>query len=89
MVSKKNLSVDNSQTVHRKAAERALMRAIKIMGGIRELAEALGISPVAVLHWTKTTKHVPAARMAKVAELTKMRITEIRPDLFYTGGPDG
>lgn len=56
--------------------------AISRVGGVKALADALGILPSAVSQWER----VPAERMGIVSALTAIPMQHLRPDLFP---PDG
>lgn len=51
--------------------------AILAAGGVNALARQIGISSAAVAVW----RTVPAARLAKVAEVTGIPASKLRPDL--------
>jgi len=59
-------------------SDEALTLAIKVAGGAKNLATALGISPPAVYQWDR----VPAERVGKVSALTGIPPQVLRPDLF-------
>lgn len=60
----------------------AIQQAIEIMGGQSKLADAVGISPMAVNKWIKN--RVPAERCAAVEKATEGKVTrqQLRPDIF-------
>jgi Bacterial toxin YdaS len=57
----------------------ALMRAIKEAGGLRELAEHLGISKQAVHQWKD---RIPADYIVTIEHVTGVLRQELRPDLY-------
>lgn len=61
------------------------MRAIKIAGTIKRLAEQLGIQPESVCVWRRT----PASRVLDVERITGVRRWELRPDLYPPAEYDG
>lgn len=58
--------------------DKALQKAIKIMGGVRALARSIGIDHAAVSRWTR----VPAERLFAVSRATGIPPEKLRPDLF-------
>jgi hypothetical protein len=56
----------------------ALKTAIKAAGGIRVLADLLGITYQAILHW----KRVPADCILKIEAVTGVARERLRPDLY-------
>ena len=60
-----------------------LKAAIKIAGGIRPLARALGITHPAILAWTS----VPMRHVFKVEEITGIPRENLRPDIFRAPRP--
>jgi hypothetical protein len=58
--------------------EPGLIHAINIAGSAHALARLLGISPTAVLSW----KRIPASRLLKIEEVTKIPREKLRPDLY-------
>jgi DNA-binding transcriptional regulator YdaS (Cro superfamily) len=53
-------------------------RAVRAAGGVTRLSEALGVTRSAVSQWPR----VPAERVLKVEELTKVPRHELRPDIY-------
>lgn len=53
-------------------------RAIEAAGGVTRLSEALGVTRSAVSQWPR----VPAERVLKVEEVTKVPRHELRPDIY-------
>jgi DNA-binding transcriptional regulator YdaS (Cro superfamily) len=58
--------------------EAGLLQAINVAGSGSALARKLGITPSAVLDW----KRIPANRLLKVEEVTKIPRERLRPDLY-------
>jgi TorA maturation chaperone TorD len=58
--------------------EEGLSEAIRAAGGVRALAEKIGISQPSVSNWTR----VPAERVRAVEAVTGVSRTVLRPDLF-------
>lgn len=52
------------------------------MGGPTALGSALGVAPQSFYVW----RQVPAERVLKMAEVTGMHPSEIRPDLYPAEG---
>ena len=61
----------------RKGVERAIAAA----GGVKALADEMGVSHVSVIGW-RTRGAIPPARVAAVARATGLSPAELRPDLF-------
>ncbi|AHX12916.1 hypothetical protein CH75_06320 [Dyella jiangningensis] len=61
--------------------ETAIQRAVRLAGGQRRLAIALGIKQPSVAEWLKRGK-VPATRAASVSAITGISCKELRPDVF-------
>src|SRR5215831_6412223 len=55
-----------------------LSEAIRVVGGVSELARKIGISQPSVSNWT----HVPAERVVAVEEATGVSRQILRPDLY-------
>ena len=55
-----------------------LKRAIEAAGGVTKLAAHLHIVPSAIPQW----RRVPAQHCQAVAAVTKIPVTELRPDIF-------
>jgi DNA-binding transcriptional regulator YdaS (Cro superfamily) len=53
-------------------------RAVRAAGGVTRLSEALDVSRSAVSQW----RRVPAERVLKVEEITKVPRHELRPDIY-------
>jgi DNA-binding transcriptional regulator YdaS (Cro superfamily) len=60
--------------------DEGLRLAIEAAGGVRALAQALGISAPALLEW----KRVPASRILQVEAVTGVKREKLRPDLYRT-----
>lgn len=60
----------------------AIDRAIDLLGNQTKLAEALGVSPMAVTQWKR--RGVPAERCVPIEEATSGEVTryDLRPDIF-------
>jgi TorA maturation chaperone TorD len=58
--------------------DQGLNEAIRVVGGVSELARQLGISQPSVSNWTR----VPAERVMSVETLTGINRVVLRPDLF-------
>lgn len=60
----------------------ALQKAIDFFGSQAALANALGVSPMAVTQWK--TRGIPPSRCLDIEMATKKRVTrhDLRPDLF-------
>jgi len=58
-----------------------LNEAIRVVGGVSELARRIGISQPSVSNWTQ----VPAERVVAVEEATGVSRTALRPDLYAEG----
>jgi TorA maturation chaperone TorD len=58
--------------------DRGLSEAIRVVGGVSELARRLGISQPSVSNWER----VPAERVAAVEDASGIRRDVLRPDLF-------
>jgi DNA-binding transcriptional regulator YdaS (Cro superfamily) len=66
------------------AKETATQKAIRLAGGARVVAQAMGIKSLwSVYKWLKRDK-VPPDRVATLEQLTKGEVTrhELRPDIF-------
>lgn len=61
-----------------KPKDPVVVEAIAKAGGASALAEALGISRMAVGKW----RRIPPARVLDVARLTRIAKARLRPDLF-------
>lgn len=59
----------------------AITVAIKKMGKLANLAEAIGVTPQAVRKWEKENK-LPAERVLSVEKITGVPRHELRPDLY-------
>ena len=59
----------------------AITAAIKKMGKLANLAEAIGVTPQAVRKWKKENK-LPAERVLSVEKITGVPRHELRPDLY-------
>jgi len=59
-------------------ADRGLQEAIRVVGGVTELARRIGISQPSVSNWTK----VPAERVLQVENASGVARTILRPDLY-------
>lgn len=59
----------------------ALNFAIAKAGNMTNLAKLCGVSPQAVRAW-KVKGEVPVSRIKDVARVTKIKISQLRPDLF-------
>ncbi|WP_415460592.1 transcriptional regulator [Acetobacter orientalis] len=53
-------------------------RAIEAAGGVQSLARALGIQPPSIYSW----RDIPPRRALKIAEITGIPASELRPDVF-------
>jgi TorA maturation chaperone TorD len=62
-----------------------LSEAIRVVGGVSELARKLGISQPSVSTWNR----VPAERVLAVEAATGISRTALRPDLYDDARPDG
>lgn len=60
--------------------EAGLLEAINVAGSASALARELGLTPQAILEW----KRVPANRLLRVEEITKIPRERLRPDLYRT-----
>lgn len=56
----------------------ALAEAIRIVGGVTEMARLLGTTVPAVSQWRKP----PALRAKRISELTGVPLWDLRPDVF-------
>jgi antitoxin CcdA len=61
-------------------------RAIAAAGGVKSLANAVGVSHVSVIGW-RSRGAIPPSRVAAVAQATGLSPAELRPDLFAAGRP--
>ena len=61
--------------------ETGLREAIRAAGGVRALAQKIGISQPSVSNWTR----VPADRVRAVETVTGVNRAVLRPDLFVEG----
>jgi DNA-binding transcriptional regulator YdaS (Cro superfamily) len=61
-----------------------IKRAVSLMGGARQLAQASGVSPQAVGHWLTGARRISPASALLVAAATRGHVTakELRPDIF-------
>ena len=61
----------------------ALLKAIEIMGNQRKLADACGISEMAVSKWVKRGQ-VPIERCLDIERATGLQVTryDLRPEIF-------
>jgi DNA-binding transcriptional regulator YdaS (Cro superfamily) len=55
-----------------------LRLAVEAVGGVRELARRLGISPSALLQWHR----IPADRLVQIEAVTGIPRELLRPDLY-------
>ena len=62
--------------------DRGLEEAIRVAGGVTELARRIGIAQPSVSNWDR----VPAERVAAVEQATGVPRLRLRPDLFNGGG---
>lgn len=63
--------------------ETAIVRAIRLGGGITKLARELSVSSHAVVYqWTKT--RVPAEKCPDIEKITGVRCEELRPDVNWS-----
>lgn len=67
-------------------ADRALQKAIKVMGGLTPLAHALGVSVQAVSQWERCPS---AARAGQIETATGGRVTRLMlmPEIFGPAKP--
>lgn len=67
-----------------KRDEKALNKAVKIIGSKYKLAKALGLNPSNVYQWPTRHKRIPAKHVIKIEKLTGGKVTrhELRPDLY-------
>ncbi|MCG4260735.1 helix-turn-helix domain-containing protein [Acetobacter senegalensis] len=56
----------------------ALKRVIEVVGGVAPLASLLGIKPPSIYSW----KEIPPKRVVRIAEITGIPASELRPDLY-------
>jgi DNA-binding transcriptional regulator YdaS (Cro superfamily) len=58
--------------------DEGLRLAVEAVGGIRELARRLGVSPSAILQW----RRIPADRLVQVEAVTGIPREALRSDLY-------
>ena len=56
----------------------ALRRAIKVVGGNEAMAEAIGVTPSDVSHWTRS----PANHVLAIEAASDISRHELRPDFY-------
>jgi DNA-binding transcriptional regulator YdaS (Cro superfamily) len=63
---------------------KALARAIKIIGGQAAAAKKLGVSQPTIWYWLHQAREIPAARLAGIEKATEGKVTrkQLRPSLF-------
>lgn len=61
-------------------AWKLIEEAAECIGGQKELAEALGVSPQAVAKWKKS--RIPAERVLDIERVTSISKSRLRPDLY-------
>lgn len=77
-----NISFDSVNIAVKLAGMNALDTAIRVVGTQSKLAEALGLSPMAVSQWRK--RGVPAVHCREIERLTHGAVTvhDLRSDIF-------
>jgi len=67
-----------------KVTKPALAKAIKIAGGVTNLAVDIGISHACVSTWLYTDEKIPAHHVPKIVAATKGQVKpeELRPDVY-------
>jgi len=68
----------NTMADARPEMDEGLRLAIEAVGGLRELARRLGVSPSALLQW----RRIPSHRIKQVESVTKIPRRRLRPDLY-------
>lgn len=81
-------AVDNKSTMgvgfqFMESASKLIEEAAKFIGGQKELADALGVSPQAVAKWKKS--RIPAERVLDIERVTNISKSRLRPDLYPVG----
>lgn len=66
----------------------ALRRAIAVAGSQTKLAAKLGIRQPSIAEWLARNT-VPIDRCTMIETLTGVRCEDLRPDVYWSRGPDG
>ena len=84
MATKKNKVGRPSERPIKKAA---LMKAIKIAGGVTNLSLDIQVSQSAVSKWLHTDTKIPSHHVPKIVRATKGQVKpeELRPDVYIMG----
>lgn len=61
--------------------KKAVHRAVKTVGSVRALAEALGVEPARVTMW-KHRSHIPAKFVISVERVSGVARHKLRPDIY-------
>lgn len=66
-------------------SQKAVLKIVKKMGSMAELARQLGVSRGSVNDWVKGRRKIPARLVKKIVNLSDGELTEedLRPDVFY------
>lgn len=70
---------------YKKVSQAALKEAIRMAGGIKELAELLKVPYSTVWSWLRPSKQVPAEWCIPIEKALRREITryDLRPDIYY------
>lgn len=62
-----------------------LLKIVKEVGSVSELAKRLGVSQPAVSNWLSGIRKIPSEKVRILVELSDGKVTEedLRPDVFY------
>jgi len=63
----------------------ALSQACRLIGGVRAMADSLGVTPSAVGQWINGKRPIPAERCPSIERATggKVRAEQLRPDVDW------
>lgn len=73
---------------HRMDKRSALRQAIAVAGSQTKLAAKLGIRQPSIAEWLARNT-VPIDRCTTIEALTGVRCEQLRPDVYWSRGPDG